>query len=77
MTVFRINDKFLALLFRSALSIRNMASAALSKVPSVDVDATGVFKYILVRLSIPNEPDSKLLVRGYAECNYHGMKILI
>lgn len=54
------------------------ASSALNKVPEVDVDATGVFKYILVKLTIPNkesggESETKLLVRGYAGCNYHGL----
>jgi len=50
-----------------------MSLSALAQIPEVDIDATGVFKYILVKLEAANDGDKadKLLVRGYAECNYH------
>jgi len=55
-------------------NIRTMTSSFLSKVPEVDIDADGKFKYILMNLSIPSEDNKtgdKILVRGYADCNYH------
>lgn len=49
-----------------------MATAA--TLPDVDIDPQGVFKYILIMVSIPNDSgkfEDKMIVRGYAECPYH------
>lgn len=46
----------------------------ISQVPDVDVDPNGVFKYILIKLTITNDDgltEEKHLVRGYASCSYH------
>ncbi|KAF5284071.1 hypothetical protein FQA39_LY17120 [Lamprigera yunnana] len=53
--------------------IRLLASMAttLSKVPEVDIDPSGVFKYILLEAHGASVDDKKYLVRGYAICNYH------
>ncbi|XP_040860596.1 14 kDa phosphohistidine phosphatase isoform X1 [Ochotona curzoniae] len=52
-----------------------MAAAALARVPDVDMDADGVFKYVLIRVcsapsgTLPGE--SKEVVRGYKWAEYH------
>ncbi|KAF5302690.1 hypothetical protein FQR65_LT08432 [Abscondita terminalis] len=52
--------------------IRKFVSmASISKVPEVDIDASGVFKYILMELRGASADEKKLLVRGYAVGNYH------
>lgn len=53
-------------------TIARMASTV-AKVPEVDIDPSGVFKYILIKLTGSSENDTKMLVRGFAECNYHGI----
>ena len=40
-------------------------------VPEVDIDPSGVFKYILIKLH-RSEGDPKYIVRGYARHEYHG-----
>ncbi|KAK4883431.1 hypothetical protein RN001_006750 [Aquatica leii] len=45
--------------------------ASFTNVPEVDIDASGVFKYILLELRGASADDKKKLVRGYAICNYH------
>ncbi|XP_018320103.1 14 kDa phosphohistidine phosphatase-like [Agrilus planipennis] len=44
-----------------------------SSVPEVDIEPSGVFKYILLKLTISDQGknEEKTLVRGYAKCNYH------
>ncbi|CAH0592135.1 unnamed protein product [Chrysodeixis includens] len=48
-------------------------SGALDAVPKVDIDATGVFKYILLNVydktKVNVEPT--VIVRGYKRCAYH------
>lgn len=55
----------------------NKMSEALNKVEDVDIDASGVFKYILIK--VKDKDAAKMIVRGYARCDYHGkfMKIKI
>ncbi|XP_050497908.1 14 kDa phosphohistidine phosphatase-like [Diabrotica virgifera virgifera] len=51
-----------------------MASAVIPQVKDVDIDASGVFKYILIKLSSAASDGKlvdKLIVRGYAECPFH------
>lgn len=49
-----------------------MALAALGRVDDVDIEASGKFKYILIRLAVGDQ--SKYIVRGYSHCEYHGKK---
>lgn len=46
------------------------AAAAISDVPEVIVDPSGVFKYIQIRVSGDTFGD-RLLVRGHQRCKYH------
>lgn len=52
-----------------------MASSVIPQVLDVDIDPSGVFKYILLKVISPNSEgvvEDKLIVRGYADCSYHG-----
>lgn len=59
-------------------------SDKLSKVPEVDIDPKGRFKYILIKVYATNDPASspskeqfRHVVRGYGDCPYHGkVKVL-
>lgn len=54
--------------------IRKMATSVIPHVQDVDIDPSGIFKYILLKLTSPNmegKLEDKLIVRGYAECPYH------
>lgn len=57
-----------------------MAEEALAKVPSVDIDDKGVFKYILIKIVGKENADgsepTKTIVRGYADCKWHGKQEL-
>lgn len=58
--------------------LSNMTLESLDKVPDVEIDPSGVFKYILIRVYAKqtadgNEP-SKMIVRGNARGPYHGEK---
>lgn len=43
----------------------------LSKVPEVEIDSEGKFKYILVRLKLKDGTDHKDIVRGTKSAEYH------
>lgn len=45
-------------------------SSKLDTVPSVDIDESGRFKYILVK--IMHDDQHKYIVRGYGRAAYHG-----
>lgn len=49
-----------------------MAEAGLSRIPDVDIDPDGVFKYVLIRVTPEGEGPGKEIVRGYAWAEYHG-----
>jgi hypothetical protein len=53
-----------------------MTLEALDKVPNVEIDPSGVFKYILIRVYAKQTPDgnepSKMIVRGNIRGPYHG-----
>ncbi|KAI6177559.1 14 kDa phosphohistidine phosphatase-like protein [Aphelenchoides bicaudatus] len=52
------------------LSVSRFSSAmGLHEIPDVDIDASGKFKYILIKAK--DSKDSKFIVRGYARCGYH------
>jgi len=51
----------------------------LAKVPDVDIDSSGRFKYVLIKVYVANDPAGspskeqfKYVVRGYLDCPYHG-----
>ncbi|KAM6337565.1 14 kDa phosphohistidine phosphatase isoform 2-T2 [Alca torda] len=46
-------------------------AAALSRVPEVEIDGGGVFKYVLVRVRAADGP-GKDVVRGHGWAEYHG-----
>lgn len=50
------------------------SSQVLNEIPSVDIDPTGRFKYILIKLIYKGE--EKYVVRGHAWAEYHGIYIL-
>ncbi|GBP44580.1 14 kDa phosphohistidine phosphatase [Eumeta japonica] len=47
--------------------------SALESIPKVDIDPSGVFKYILIEVHKEenNSESSVTIVRGYKRCNYH------
>ncbi|XP_068626824.1 14 kDa phosphohistidine phosphatase-like [Battus philenor] len=53
---------------------RKMSSLTeLSNIPKVDIDKSGVFKYILIKVYNKDKQEESpvTIVRGYAHCNYH------
>ncbi|NWU69550.1 PHP14 phosphatase, partial [Pterocles burchelli] len=48
-----------------------MAAEALSRVPDVEIDGGGVFKYVLMRVRAAGGP-GKDVVRGHGWAEYHG-----
>ena len=44
----------------------------MEKVPEVDIESDGVFKYILVELTDKKSGKVKTIVRGYEWAEYHG-----
>lgn len=54
----------------SAAATANMADA-LSKVPDVDIDPEGKFKYILVNIKVKGGTEEKVVVRGTKTAEYH------
>ena len=53
-----------------------MASAVirdgLKSFADVDIDESGTFKYILIKLTDRRSNSSKFIVRGYSWASYHG-----
>lgn len=64
----------------SSRFIRTMVDARLEAVPTVDIDAAGRFKYILIKVYGHQQPDgsepNKLIVRGYQRAEWHGKFLL-
>lgn len=44
---------------------------SLSKVPDVEIDSEGKFKYILVRVKVKDGTDHKDIVRGTKSAEFH------
>merc|ERR1711915_1137048 len=66
-----INHKGLA---RFSHSLQKMTTQKLDLIESVDIDASGRFKYILIKVHDSNQEGkevSKFIVRGYDSCEYH------
>ncbi|XP_013149393.1 PREDICTED: 14 kDa phosphohistidine phosphatase-like isoform X2 [Papilio polytes] len=55
--------------------ITKMSSSGvtLNAIPKVDIDKSGVFKYILINVTDKSKQEESpvTIVRGYAHCNYH------
>ncbi|KAH0615638.1 hypothetical protein JD844_005099 [Phrynosoma platyrhinos] len=47
------------------------AAGGLGRVPDVDIDPDGVFKYVLIRVAPEGSGPAKDVVRGYAWAEYH------
>uniref|UniRef100_A0A914USK1 14 kDa phosphohistidine phosphatase n=1 Tax=Plectus sambesii TaxID=2011161 RepID=A0A914USK1_9BILA len=41
-------------------------------VENVDIDGSGKFKYILIKVTDKATKESKFIVRGYERCGFHG-----
>lgn len=49
----------------------------LAQVPTVQIDASGTFKYILCKIYEGNNTsDYKYIVRGTADANFHGEQLI-
>ncbi|XP_006007063.1 14 kDa phosphohistidine phosphatase [Latimeria chalumnae] len=48
-----------------------MAAESLRRIPDVDIDPSGVFKYVLIRVHCPDGGKRKDVVRGYGWAEYH------
>ncbi|XP_059055066.1 14 kDa phosphohistidine phosphatase-like [Achroia grisella] len=57
----------------SLQTIKTMASSSLADVPTVDIDPSGVFKYLLIKLYDRKQSEENFvyIVRGYCRCIYH------
>ncbi|XP_059052309.1 14 kDa phosphohistidine phosphatase-like [Achroia grisella] len=57
----------------SLQTIKTMASSSLADVPTVDIDPSGVFKYMLIKLYDRKQSEENFvyIVRGYCRCIYH------
>ncbi len=49
-----------------------MSAECLAKIPEVDLDPNGVFKYVLIRVHSTDDESYVDIVRGYAWAEYHG-----
>ncbi|XP_051734264.1 14 kDa phosphohistidine phosphatase [Ctenopharyngodon idella] len=48
-----------------------MSAERLAKIPEVDLDPNGVFKYVLIRVHSTDDDSYVDIVRGYAWAEYH------
>uniref|UniRef100_A0A8C2IQ67 14 kDa phosphohistidine phosphatase n=1 Tax=Cyprinus carpio TaxID=7962 RepID=A0A8C2IQ67_CYPCA len=48
-----------------------MSAERLAKIPEVDLDPNGVFKYVLIRVNSKDDDSYVDIVRGYAWAEYH------
>ncbi len=55
----------------AAAPAKMAAADALSKVPDVDIDPEGKFKYILVNIKVKGGTEQKVIVRGTKTAEYH------
>jgi len=61
-------------MIKSYRLLRQFATAInkiMDSVPNVDVSGDGKYKYILINVSNPKSNQSKLIIRGYNDCQYH------
>ena len=48
----------------------------MEEIADVDIDANGVYKYILIKVTDKKISASKVIVRGYSWADYHGEHLL-
>ena len=48
----------------------------MDQVADVDIDQSGVYKYILIKLTDKNSGASKVVVRGYSWADFHGELVI-
>lgn len=63
---------FVAAKTQNIYNLRTMAGA--KSIPLVDIDPSGVFKYILLNVYDKQKDPAKpqmVILRGYKRCNYH------
>ena len=46
--------------------------AKFSSIPNVDIDESGRFKYVLIKVYSGHGENSKYIVRGYSWADFHG-----
>ena len=53
------------------------AAALMANIPQAEIDPTGVFKYVLIRVHSKEEGDDSEIdiVRGYSWAEYHGRQL--
>ena len=60
----------------STVNMAKSGSLGLSSVPDVEIDANGLFKYVLIKVIDPSNEDTyKCIVRGFDWANYHGKHV--
>lgn len=65
-------------LFSGAWSEATLAMAdALAKIPDVEIDPEGTFKYILVRVKVKDGDVNKDIVRGTKSAEYHSKLLAV
>lgn len=65
-----------ALRVSGGVSIATVTMAdALAKLPDVEIDPEGTFKYILLRVSVKDGDANKVIVRGTKSAEYHSKSI--
>ncbi|XP_012288481.1 14 kDa phosphohistidine phosphatase-like [Orussus abietinus] len=57
--------------FTSTTTHPTKMTTPLDQVPDVDIDPSGVFKYILINVHDDKNDKSKPIVRGYARSTWH------
>ncbi|VDM98849.1 unnamed protein product [Thelazia callipaeda] len=51
--------------------VRVTLDMSLDDIPDVNIDPSGVFKYIVVRVTSKSTSKEKLIVRGFTSCKWH------
>ena len=70
------NQRFPQSLRISTANMAESSSLGLSSVPDVEIDANGLFKYVLIKVIDPSNEDTyKCIVRGFDWGNYHGKHV--
>uniref|UniRef100_A0A0K0EEC1 Sex-regulated protein janus-B n=1 Tax=Strongyloides stercoralis TaxID=6248 RepID=A0A0K0EEC1_STRER len=58
-------------MFKRLIYSSKVLMASLSTIKNVDIDPSGIFKYILIEATDKATKESKMIVRGYGDCPYH------
>ncbi|KAM3717591.1 Sex-regulated protein janus-A [Dirofilaria immitis] len=44
---------------------------SLGDIPDVNIDSEGLFKYIMIKVTVKSTGEEKLIIRGYKHCKWH------